>query len=116
MSTLEIIEMIEDFLETKVPSKDGNFAPVSDDDIVTLSDILNALVEGKWEADADGDFPVNTYLINRNVYQNWNFAPVTYRSVDKLQHQKDVVFNVGQAIAEMKLYLDLNDIEERNAK
>lgn len=115
-SNLEIIEMVEGFLETRVPSTGDGFAPVSDDDLELLYDIVIYLISAKWQEDADGDAPVSVKLIDRNVYQPLNFALVTYRSLSKKQHLQDITFNVGQAIAEMQLYLDLNKIEERSAK
>lgn len=114
-SNLEIIEMVEDFLEERVLSTNDGFAPVDDDDLQLLYNIVNDLIEAKWQGDADGDEPVNVKLIDRNVYQPLNFALVTYRSLSKKQHLQDITFNVGQAIAEMQLYLDLNNIEERSA-
>lgn len=113
--TSDLHDMIDKFLERgRAESVNGGFPMVLEDDLELLYDITNCLIDRKWDTDADNDAPVEVKLIDRNVYQSMNFALVTYRSIDKEQHQRDVAFNVGQAIDEMKLYLDLNKIEERN--
>lgn len=111
-----IYAKIEEFLAERVLSSNDGFAPVGDDDLELLYDIVIDLISAKWQGDADGDAPVSVKLIDRNVYQPLNFALVTYRSLSKKQNLQDIVFNVGQAISEMQLCLDLNRIEERNAK
>lgn len=115
-SVPELYANTEVFLAERVPSSNDGFAPVGDDDLELLYDIISDLIDLKWQGDADGDAPVEFKLVDRNVYQPSSFAQVTYRSLSKKRHMEDVVFNVKQAIAEMQLLLDLDEIEERSAK
>lgn len=112
----ELYAKIEGFLAERVLSSNDAFAPTSDSDIELLYKIVMDLIDLKWQGDADGDAPVEVTLVDRNVYQPSNFAKVTYRSLSKKRHMEDIVFNIGQAIREMQLYLDLDKIEERSAK
>lgn len=117
MSTIpELYAKIERFLAERVLSKDSGFAPVRHSDLSLLYRITSDLIDLKWQGDADGDAPVEFTLVDRNVYQSPSFSLITYRSVDKKRHMEDVVFNVKQAIAEMQLLFDLDEIEERGAK
>ncbi len=112
-SVLGIIEMVEDFLETRVLSKDGNFAPVSDDDVDCLINIFHEIVGTKWERDTDGDWPIDVIVIDRTKYEYMHYRPVAYRHLDKEQYRKNIVTNLQTAVRETQLSFDLDDIDRR---
>lgn len=112
-STLEIIELVEDFLEERIPSVNNEFAPVSKEDFVALGNILNELVEAKWAPDPDGDYPIEAVIVNRHNREHLPYSAVTYRHVDKKQYKRDVVTNLFTALRDMVLSQDLDDLDER---
>jgi hypothetical protein len=113
-STLEIIEAIEDFLEVRELSVNNGFALVSKEDFAALVEIIDALVEAKWAPDPDGDYPIETLVINRNNHERLPYRAVAYRHIDKKQYQRDIVTNLSTALGDMILSQDLDEIEERN--
>lgn len=119
-STLEIIKMVEDFLEYRELSANNGFAPVNQKDFYTLANIVLEIVSAKWEPDPDGDYPVNVTFVNRNNKESLPYVAVTYRHINKEQYRKDIMANLQTAVREMQLSFDLDDIdrrfEERSAK
>lgn len=112
-SSLEIIEMLEDFLEHREPSVNNGFALVSKEDYVKLGQIIDEVIEAKWEPDPDGDYPINFCIINRHQREPMHYRAVTYRHVDKEQNLRDIMVNLSTAARDVTLSLDLDRIDER---
>lgn len=112
-SQLEIIEMLEDFLEHREPSVNNGFALVSKEDFDTFVGIVYEIINAKWEPDPDGDFPINARIINRHFKEVIPYTAVTYRSIDKNQYTKDILGNLRTAVREVTLSFDLDEIDDR---
>lgn len=72
-SKSKMLKLIDAFLKGKRTSVSGDYAPVEDGDVAALSALLSALIEGKWEADADGDRPIRFTLTDCTRYENQHF-------------------------------------------
>jgi len=64
----ELLAKIQFFLESPRQS-DGGWAPVEKQDMIQLSDIIQALISAKWQPDADGDLPVEVGIVDRTRYE-----------------------------------------------
>ena len=75
--TDSLTDIIQDFLLDPHCS-DGGYATVETSDMVQLNDIICALVAQKWEADSDGDYPVDYILVDRTRYEPNHFIASPY--------------------------------------
>ena len=66
---------LEAFLASPVES-DSGYAPVSSKDEKDLMEIFYAIFHAKFEADCDGDLPVDVVLVNRNRHQAFHYTPL----------------------------------------
>lgn len=66
---------LEAFLASRVES-DSGYAPVSSKDEKDMLEIFYAIFHAKFEADCDGDLPVELVLINRNRHQAFHYRPL----------------------------------------
>jgi hypothetical protein len=71
--------LIDKFLEKKTPcSRGGGWAPVTQEELEQFYEIIGKLVETKYQADADGDHPIEYILIDRNGFEGLPFRPMPY--------------------------------------
>lgn len=86
---------INKFLKEKRKS-DSGYAPVEKNDISDLNDIINLLLESKFELDCDGDLPVNWEVLDRTKYEpHTAIIPVPYSHKDKEGHIKAITSNLS---------------------
>ena len=69
--------LITTFLAEERKSE-GSWAPVTDEDMDGLHDIIERLIELKFEEDCDGDHPVEWKLINRTTHHRMHYRPLRY--------------------------------------
>lgn len=74
----ELGRAIDKFLADAPKGDHDGWGPVNDEDETQLREIIEMLVEAKWHPDADGDYPVEITLVNRNVYERMHYYPVPY--------------------------------------
>lgn len=73
----KLANKIEDFLYERSLS-DGGYAPVGKQDLEKLAEIISLIMEAKYEADPDGDLPVNFELFDRTKYRRDHFSPLPH--------------------------------------
>ena len=86
---------IDKFLKEKRKCTDGGFAEVDQEDLVQLGEIISMLISKKFEADCDGDYPINYKLINRHLYENSYFLNIPYKHKDPEGHIKAITTNLS---------------------
>lgn len=57
---------------------DGGYAPVTDEDMKQLDDLMYELVQAKCGADPDGDRPIECTLVNRKTHERLHYFPIPY--------------------------------------
>jgi hypothetical protein len=127
-TTVDLFQNINDFLaERKESSPGGGWAPVTQKEIEAMYDIINALIELKYEYDADHDLPVTVRLLDRTMFKSSFYDPMfqdkafdgyTEADVAKLNLGR-AVMNVGIAADEVKLatrLLDMHNTGNGNRK
>ena len=65
-SSIELHEMIEDYVDDRRVGDHDSFAPVKDGDISKLNLIIGKLLEMKYDKDGDGNLPVSYVVIDRH--------------------------------------------------
>ena len=72
-----LLKRLEAFLAVKSRSQ-GGYAPVGEEDIQALGEILGGIIEAKYEKDLDGDVPVRFNLVDRTRFWNNSFFNIPY--------------------------------------
>ena len=118
--TDEIGQLIQAFLAWPRHST-GGWSPVEPQDMRQLDDIVHALVAAKWEADPDGDYPVDHILVDRTRYEPNHFISTRYlhkmhTKKERLYYIRDCMTNVLIAQDRLNIALKLWMLEqaERN--
>lgn len=75
-----LLMLIEKFLQKRRESDGGGWSPVTGEDWEDLHNIIDLLIEAKWDPDCDNDLPIEFFLINRNTHHRMSYAPVPYSS------------------------------------
>jgi hypothetical protein len=72
-----IDKAIDTFLSQRRTTDGSHYAPVYDADMVDLDRILSLLIGAKWEADVDGDYPLEYRLLDRTKHspEFWMYVP-----------------------------------------
>lgn len=73
-----LTELLQEFLKERRESDRGGYAPVTKEDLEQLHEIIGKLIEFKWEADCDGDRPVEWHLTDRTKYQRDRYVAVPH--------------------------------------
>lgn len=103
----ELRQQLEAFLSERRES-DGGYAEVRRGDVSELDQVLRSIIKAKFEADPDGDHPVDFWLIDRTRYESVHFREVPYghhademdgKAADAHREQvlDAVLFNLQQA-------------------
>lgn len=74
----QISERIRAFLASGQTPSSGGFAPVAEDELEQLHGIVHALIEAKYEADPDGDLPVEASLVDRTRFERPMHIAIPY--------------------------------------
>lgn len=73
-------QKIDKFLSEKRLSH-GGYSEVTKDDMVQLRNIIDDLLEIKWQRDPDGDLPVEFTVMDKTTYRIPDYWPIRhYRS------------------------------------
>ncbi len=72
-----LLRRIDTFLAERSKASSG-YAPVGEGDIDALHDIVNRLLELKYEGDMDGDLPVTVILADRTQFERPHVVMVPY--------------------------------------
>ena len=73
-----VMELLPKFLEEPRKTKDGGYAPVSDEDLKMLGKLFHAIIEAKFERDVDWDLPLEWTITNRHTHMSPSFVAVPY--------------------------------------
>ena len=119
----ELNTLITEFLKERRESDYGGWPPVTDADMQQLYAILNKLIELKWEADPDGDRPIDYIIVNRKTHEHIYWWPVEYYNkqktlADKLRVLEGHIANMSSAAKMAEIYgrLIRYEIEEAEKK
>ncbi len=96
-------QKIEDFIAEKRES-DGGYAPVIERDMELLEEIIEGLVEAKFERDPDGDLPVEWNLINRHTHLRMHYRPLRYDHKIEGWGEKDPMSREERVKASLELH------------
>lgn len=111
-----INSLLDRFLEERRTS-DGGWAPVTRYDFTQLNAILRALIEAKWNADPDGDRPIDFLIVDRTRYRPIQYFPVPYDHDDAPKKEtyetmNSLLTNLDMASREVRLFLKVHRDEE----
>lgn len=124
---VELIRLIEKFLRNHRESDGGGWAPVTGEDWEDLHNVIDKLVELKWDPDCDNDLPIEFQLINRNTHHRMAYTPVPYSSrirelegrqaiQGKLDVHHAVTLNFNLAHSDLEHYLRGHEDDLREEK
>jgi hypothetical protein len=104
-----LLDGVEKFIRNRRPRVDSGYAPVKDGDITELSMILQAIIEAKWDADVDGDYPINWKFIDRTKCEPMHFRAVPYKHECKTLEEAQCVLdalltNVNVAVHNLEIW------------
>ena len=86
--------LIDEFISQRRES-DGGWPEVSEKDMEMLEWILDALIDEKWEQDADGDYPVKWVLVDKTKHRFPSYAPVPlFPREDATKEQRDEILRI----------------------
>ena len=78
----QIIALLDKLLAE--PRKtDSGWAEVTTEDMDQLHELFQAIIEAKFEPDADGDSSIEFFITNRNTHQRMHFRPLPYPSENR---------------------------------
>ena len=89
----KLMTKIDNFIKDKRKSN-GGYAEVKEQDIKELNNIIEELINSKFEKDPDGDTPIDWKIIDRNKYENSYVLEVPYSHKDKDGHFQSLVSNL----------------------
>jgi hypothetical protein len=105
MSRDEFDTKVNAFLESRNLSA-GGWAPCSQQDLDQLSELINGLISLKFEADPDGDVPVQFRLINRTQCWPLHFHPLLYEDKQPagttMTHEDVLLLNLQRATGNLR--------------
>ena len=89
-STLQT--MIDKFLSERRHSA-GGWAEVQLQDVKDLCAILSELIKRKFEADPDGDLPIEYTIVDRTRFDRMRFEPVPYHHKAQNLEEKQTILD-----------------------
>jgi len=75
----ELTAKLTKFLSEHCETEGYGWAPVTHNDIAHLHQLMDAIVDAKWDADCDGDRPINFQIVDRTRFEPMHFTQVPYR-------------------------------------
>lgn len=112
---MKLTKKIEKFLAEKRLSDRGNRAIATKEDMELLHEIINDLLDAKFEEDCDGGRTVEFLLVNRNTHQRLHYSPIPYTfDVFDPKVLFNVVFlaDVNSSIAKEELTRQIRHLED----
>ena len=112
----KINKAIATFLAERRES-DGGYAPIINNDLEQLYAIIRLLIVEKFQADPDGDRPIDVHLVDRTKYWPNSYLDVEYshnaKTDDDMQHILETVLcNLNIALTSVQTTTSL--IRDRN--
>jgi len=98
-----LIELLYRFLEERRESPDGGWAPITEGDKEGMIDVLEAIIDAKWGADADGDYPVSYRLSDRTKYHTLSEIGILHSP----KTRGDYMLNLQSATANTRAAADV---------
>lgn len=95
----------------KAATPGGGYAPVNQTEIEELASILRDMIALKYQADADGDVPVEFQIVDRTRFERTHFFAIPYthdakRAADYEEAITDAMTNVSIATQKLRVLLD----------
>ena len=114
----KISELIGEFLAERVKS-DSGFAPVGENDIERLYNIIELILDAKYERDADGDLPVVVRLVDWTKYEKPHFLSVkhSHGSIMKIEDKewfeklRTLSLNLSMAQEGLKTFIEVTALD-----
>lgn len=100
----KLLERISKFLEERKESDCDGWAPVAFEEMKDLCGIVEDMIRMKWEADADGDVPVEFDLVDRTRFERSHFRPQPYEHKAETLDAKDDCLDI--ALLNMHMAVD----------
>lgn len=91
-------KLIDKFLAERRTS-DGGYAPVTEDDLNLLYQVVDSLLLEKLQEDPDGDLPVEIRIVNRHTHERMHYRPVPY--LHKCKTQKDYLEHINTVMGNL---------------
>lgn len=82
MITRDLSTALKKFLKEPRKSDRGGYAEVTESDLHDFYDVINALLEAKFERDCDGDLPLNVHWVDRTKFYPSHFIDIPYSHKD----------------------------------
>ena len=83
----QLTKQLEEFLADHRESRGGGgYAPVKQHDMNQLYDVMYSIIAAKWDADCDGDRPINFSIIDRTRFEPQHFIEIPYRHLVDSTH------------------------------
>lgn len=115
-------KLLKAFCSVKRES-DGGFAEVGNEDVNDLYDLIHTILEAKFEADPDGDLPINFKIIDRTKFEPLFYYPVPYRhkikdSDKEAQEEllKTLLGNLSMATKAVETHLQITQYSRRESE
>ena len=77
MKNSKIHSLIDKYLAKRVKSA-GGWAPVKEDELIALVEIIDKLITSKYQADPDGDYPIEYCIVDRTTCEPMSFRGLPY--------------------------------------
>ena len=106
---------VDRFLAKRVKST-GGWAPVQNSELMALVEIIDQLIHAKYQADPDGDYPIDYCIVDRTTCEPMNFRGLPYSPKfegDKAILPKDVLIEAFRfEVARYNLDLAMSQFRE----
>ena len=114
----EVSLRIKTFLKERRESNGGGWAPVTDEDMEQFHEVIYALIEAKWGADADGDRPMEYKLIDRTRYKSLHYFPIPYGHKDGKREEEfdNAITNLSMAMESVRTTEVVFERRDRSAR
>ncbi len=102
MKKQTIIDQVDKFLEKRIKSDYGGWAPVDDVDVHWLDSIIDSIIKYKWEEGEPG-LPLEFSLVNRTKFESNQFFNIPYRDDKDIDIESDTL---GNAMINLSMAMD----------
>lgn len=99
---------IKEWESTSIVGDGDSYAPVTQDDIDSLYDIVLLLLESKYKPDGDGDYPIDFTCRDKNKYK-WIVHPI-FNQLDIEAKPLDIITTLSSMIKDISQKLERESI------
>ena len=121
-SSVAVGNAVQAFLKGVKPAGEGGgWAKVTRDEMLTLQDIISALIISKYHGDEDGCRPIDFQLVDRTKYEPMHYWPVVYNHGDLTEDQQvarmdDLLGNLNIATERVRAAIKIRSFRESENK